>query len=414
MRLILVTLLALALLPASAAAEAAVVSTGPAKAIGTTTATLTGTIDPDGAARDYRFEYGTTTAYGLSTAAQKTGTGTEPEAVEAALQGLTASTTYHYRLVADGIPPGEDRTFRTLRPPPTPTPPRISRLRATEKTASSARLTALVDPNHAATTFHMEWGRLTSLGNRTPDQVLPAGNGNVPVSVVLEGLPAHRRIYWRVVATNSAGVKFSGRTSFTTARALTGVTLGGVPSPADWANPVSIAGRVHGAGVNGVHVALQQSAFPFGAGYVHVATVRSNRSGSFHFAPHPVFVATRFRVVTQNPPGLASAELGVRVRSRVAIESTDRKRGSLYLRGAVNPGLPAGRATLQRRTRSGAWKRVARRALRPVSDVRSEYAFKVRRKRSAKRYRVVVAARDGGAHVRGYSRSLRVGRLRPR
>jgi hypothetical protein len=80
----------------------------------------------------------------------------------------------------------------------------------------------------------------------------------------------------------------------------------------------------------------------------------------------------------------------------------------------VNPGLPSGRAILQRRTLSGAWKSVARRALRTGGEVRSDYAFKVRRKRSAARYRVVVAARDGGAHMRGYSRSLLVDKRRPR
>ena len=66
MRLILLTLLALALLPATAAAQDAAV-TGPPQAVGTTTATLTGTVDPDGTARDYRFEYGTTVAYGSRT-----------------------------------------------------------------------------------------------------------------------------------------------------------------------------------------------------------------------------------------------------------------------------------------------------------------------------------------------------------
>jgi hypothetical protein len=411
MRLILVTLVALALLPATAAAQEPVVSTGPAQPVGTTTATLTGTVGPGGTT--YRFEYGTTTAYGLSTAEQTTGDGVEPEAVSAPLQGLTPSTTYHYRLVADGVP-GEDRAFTTAAPPVSPTPPQISQLRAAEKTATSALLTALIDPNRAATAYHVEWGPSTGFGNRTRDQALPAGNGGVPVSIALTGLPAHRRIYWRVVATNSAGVKFSGRTSFTTARALTGVTLGGVPSVTAWSSTVSIAGRVRGVGVNGVRVVLQQSAFPFSAGYVEVATARANRNGEFRFAPRPVFLATRFRAVTQLAPALVSQELGARVRSRVAIRSTERKRRSLRLRGAVNPGLPSGRALLQRRTRTGAWRTVARGALVPKDELRSDYVFKVRRRRSAARYRVVVAARDGGAHMRGYSRSLIVDKRRPR
>jgi hypothetical protein len=416
MRLILVTLVVLAVLPASAVAQervvgtAPVVSTGTAQAVGATTATLTGTVDPKGSARDYHFQYGTTTTYGLLTPAGTTGVALE--AVSAQLQGLTPSTTYHYRLVADGVE-GLDGTFTTAAPV-SPAAPQISQLRAVDKTATSARLTALVDPNRAATAYHVEWGPSTSFGNRTPDQALPAGNGGVPVSIALAGLPAHRRIYWRVVATNSAGVKFSAATSFTTARALTGVTLGGVPSVTAWSSTVTIAGRVRGAGVNGVRVALQQSAFPFSAGYVDVATARANRNGEFRFAPRPLFVATRFRAVTRLAPALVSQELGARVRARVGIRSTDRRRRSLRLRGAVNPGLPSGRALLQRLTRTGVWRTVARRALVLRDDVRSDYVFKVRRKRSAARYRVVVAARDGGAHIRGYSRSLIVERRRPR
>jgi hypothetical protein len=409
MRLILVTLLALALLPATAAAQAPV--TGPAKDVGTTTATLTGTVAPGGTT--YRFVYGTTTAYDAQTIEQTTAAGTEPEAVSAALQGLTPSTTYHYRLVAGGVE-GDDRMFTTAAAAPSPTPPQISRLRAVDRTATSARLTALVDPNRAATTYHVEWGHSTSFGNRTPGQSLPAGNGGVPVSIALTGLPAYRRVYWRVVAENSAGVKISGRTSFTTARALTGVTLSLFPALATWSDTVSIAGRVQGAGVNGARVALQESAFPFSAGYVDVATARSNRKGEFRFAPRPVFLATRFRAVAQLAPGLVSPELGTRVRSRVAIRSTDRKRRSVRLRGAVNPGLPAGRAILQRRMRWGAWRNVARRPMVTTDALRSDYGFKVRRKRRAQRYRVVAAARDGGAHVRGYSRSVRVGKRRPR
>jgi hypothetical protein len=333
--------------------------------------------------------------------------------VSAPLQGLTASTTYHYRLVAGGVE-GLDGTFRTAAAPVSPTPPQISRLRAVDKTATSARLTAVVDPNRAATAYHVEWGLSPSFGRSTPDQPLPAGNGGVPVSIALGGLPAYRRIYWRVVATNSAGVKFSGRTSFTTARSLTGLTLNVLPSLTTWSGTVSITGRVRGAGVNGARVVLQQSAFPFSAGYVAVATGRANRNGEFRFAPRPVFLATRFRAVATAAPGLVSRDVGARVRSRVDIRATDRKRRSLQLRGAVNPGLPSGRAILQRRTRSGAWRTVARRALRTGGEVRSDYSFKVRRKRNAVRYRVVVAARDGGAHMRGYSRSLRVEKRRPR
>ena len=260
----------------------------------------------------------------------------------------------------------------------------------------------------------MDWGTSTNFGNRTPDQTLPAGNGGVPVSIVLEGLPAYRRIYWRVVAANAAGIRRSGRTSFLTARAASSVTLSVLPSLTTWSRTVSISGRVLGAGVGRIGVALEQSAFPYAAGFHQVATARTNSAGEFRFAALPVFLATRFRAVPQIAPGVPSPVLETRVRSRVAVRASRRTRRSLRLSGHVNPGLPDGRATLQRRSRSGGWIAVARRALRAQDAVRSTYAFRVRRASRARRYRVMVAARDGGAHARGYSRSLRVGKRRAR
>jgi len=409
MRLILATLLALALLPvAAAAAQDPVVTTGPAQTVTATAATLTGTVDPNGTARSYRFEYGTTTAYGQQTPEATTGDGDDPVAVQAAVEGLQPATTYHFRLVAGGVE-GVDGTFKTA-----PGPPDISRLRVVDKTATSARLSALIDPNGAATAYHVEWGTTTSFGRSTPDQTLPAGTRAVPVTIALDGLPSYRRIYWRVVATNVAGVKRSGRTSFTTARAPSGVTLSVLPAVTTWSRTVSIGGRVQGAGVNGLGVALQQTSFPFDAGYHQVATARTNRHGEFRFPERPVFLATRFRAVTLGAPELASPELRTRVRSRVALHRTHRTRRSVRLEGHVNPGLPTGAATLQRRKRSGGWRSVAQLTLLPQNELRSTYVFKVHRQRSAKRYRVVVAAHDGGAHARGYSRSVLVGKKRKR
>lgn len=405
MRLILATLLALALLPvAAAAALDPAVTTGAAQSLTATTATLTGTVDPNGTARSYRFEYGTTTAYGTQTPEAMTGGGDDPEAVQAAVMGLKPATTYHFRLVAGDVE-GLDGAFKTA-----PAAPGISRLRVADKTATSARLSALVDPNGAATAYHVEWGTTPSFGRSTPDQTLPAGTRAVPVTVALDELPSYRRIYWRVVATNVAGVKRSGRTSFTTARAPSGVTLSVLPAVTTWSRSVSIGGRVQGAGVNGLGVALQQTSFPFDAGYHQVATARTNRHGEFRFPERPVFLATRFRAVTLSAPELASPELRIRVRARVALHRTHRKRRSLRLEGHVNPGLPTGQAKLLRRTRSGAWRSVAIAALTPQDEVRSNYAFEVRRQRRAKRYRVVVRAYDGGAHARGFSHSVLVGK----
>jgi hypothetical protein len=72
----------------------------------------------------YRFEYGTTTAYGRTTAALPEGrslSGDSYVAVSAVLGGLAPQTEYHYRVVAgngNGTTYGRDRTFRTGATPP--------------------------------------------------------------------------------------------------------------------------------------------------------------------------------------------------------------------------------------------------------------------------------------------------------
>jgi hypothetical protein len=91
------------------------VVTGPAGAIDTDGATLTGTLDPTGLPAMHHFEYGTSTAYGSQTPDGSAG-GDGPQPVSAIAGGLISNTTYHYRLVATtaaGTDVGADGTFTT-------------------------------------------------------------------------------------------------------------------------------------------------------------------------------------------------------------------------------------------------------------------------------------------------------------
>jgi streptogramin lyase len=94
-----------------------VASTGPASVILATTATVSGSVDPQQASvpTSYHFDYGPTSAYGLSTPSQTLSSGA-PSTVTATLSGLTTSTGYHYRLVASnatGASLGADQSFTT-------------------------------------------------------------------------------------------------------------------------------------------------------------------------------------------------------------------------------------------------------------------------------------------------------------
>jgi hypothetical protein len=413
MRILLATFvasIALAFASAAASAQTPAPVTGPAQPVGTNTATLTGTVDADGATGvQWQFQYGTTTAYGNQTAVQNAPAGSGPQAVSAPIAGLTASTTYHFRLVAiaGGVEQyGADGTFTTLASPSNPAPPAISRLSAKSKTASSALLTARIDPNRAATTYHMEWGTSTRLGNSTPDATLPVGDGPVAVSAPIAGLAANTRIYWRVVASNAAGLRRSGQANFTTQRSPSGVTLSVSPDVVPWGGTVSLSGTVAGTGVTGMSVALQASSFPYTAGFTPVATARVNGDGGFRFDAQRPLLATRYQAVAGTTAPVVSGQVEALVRAIVGIRGTARKRRTLVLAGRVSPGLPEGRATLQRRSRGGGWSFVRRRALRTPDSSVSRYRFKVWRKRRNVAYRVKVTANDGGAHLGAASRTV--------
>jgi hypothetical protein len=94
--------------------------TGPARGVGSLTATLTGSVDPGGFFDTrYHFEYGPTSAYGSFSAEADAGSGAGPMAVSSAIAALAPSLSYHYRLVAwnmqgtseEGPSAGADRTF---------------------------------------------------------------------------------------------------------------------------------------------------------------------------------------------------------------------------------------------------------------------------------------------------------------
>jgi len=72
--------------------------TTPASGVSATGATLNGVVTPGGTDTTYTFEYGTTPAYGSSTTVTDAGSGDAAELVQAALTGLSPSTTYYYRL----------------------------------------------------------------------------------------------------------------------------------------------------------------------------------------------------------------------------------------------------------------------------------------------------------------------------
>lgn len=86
--------------------------------VSSTSATLNAKINPGGSETSYRFEYGTSEAYGsrIPLSDRAVGFGSEGVSVASHVQGLEPSTTYHYRVLAvnaEGEEYGDDHTFTT-------------------------------------------------------------------------------------------------------------------------------------------------------------------------------------------------------------------------------------------------------------------------------------------------------------
>jgi WD40 repeat protein len=95
-----------------------------ASEVTSTSVTLDAAVNPNNAPTSYLFEYGSTTNYGSIAPGAAIGSGTNAVAVDQLVQGLSAGTVYHYRVVAESeIEPGKitvfdgsDQTFTTQTP----------------------------------------------------------------------------------------------------------------------------------------------------------------------------------------------------------------------------------------------------------------------------------------------------------
>jgi hypothetical protein len=176
------------------------------------TVRLHGTVNPNNASSftTYKFEYGTTTAYGgTATSSSDFGfvcglfgpCGGVDRPVAADVAGLQPATTYHFRVVASnsvGDPQGgADQTFVT-------SPAAGSG--ATEVTAGRARLTGTINPHGVATSYHFNYGLTSSYGSSTSEVDGGSGDGDQLVATEISGLSPDTTYHVQVVATNADGV----------------------------------------------------------------------------------------------------------------------------------------------------------------------------------------------------------------
>jgi hypothetical protein len=217
------------------------VVTTPAWALGPTSATVGGTVDPNGSSTGWWVEYGTSTGYGSRTGTRSVGSGSSPVGVSVRLEGLRPGVTYHFRLVAAndlGTTRGADRSFRT------DLAPSVSTGGVDGVTVSSARVNGSVNPQGRGTVAWFEYGATTALGSRTGDQDAGFATRATRLYGRLTGLQPATRYYYRVAARSDAGTTVGQTRSFSTS-----------------AGPLVVTGPVQ---VSGVSVVLTGSVDPVG------------------------------------------------------------------------------------------------------------------------------------------------------
>ncbi len=183
------------------------VVTGSVSGVSQSGATLAGSVNPNGGSvSSCVIEYGTSLPSVTSVSCSPSpGGGTSAVSVSALAGGLSADTTYEYRVVATnagGTSTGSPESFTTL-----PNPPTVVTGAASGVSQTSATLNATVNPNGAEVSeCELEYGTTVSYGHSAPCSPSPgSGHSPVAVSASLTGLTSNTTYHFRIVATNPGG-----------------------------------------------------------------------------------------------------------------------------------------------------------------------------------------------------------------
>jgi hypothetical protein len=165
-----------------------------------TTATVNGTVNPNGLPTTVTFEYGLTNSYGQTLTAQNPVTGNDIANVRADISGLLPDTTYHFRVTAENSLwknfSGSDKTFHTPIP---------ETLKATNLTYTTATLNGTLNAYGLSAIVTFEYGLTDSYGKTvTAAQSPVTGNDITDVSADISGLTPYRVYHFRIKAENSS------------------------------------------------------------------------------------------------------------------------------------------------------------------------------------------------------------------
>ena len=225
-----------AILSFTSAPPAPIAVTGSASSITTSAATVSATVNPNGADTHVWFLWGTspTLAGAAQTSSVDIGSGSTAAAASANLTGLSASTTYYFQVVAQsgsGTSHGIINSFTTPASGTTSSPSATTTA-ATSVAATTATLNASVNPNGSDTHVVFLWGTSSSLSSSTSTTSQDIGSGSTASAITapLTGLTASTTYYFQVMAQNGSGTTSGSIQSFTTTPPATFTLSGTAPA----------------------------------------------------------------------------------------------------------------------------------------------------------------------------------------
>jgi hypothetical protein len=222
------------------------VLTDPASGVSSASATLNGSLEPDGLDTHAWFEYGLSETYEFATAHQDAGEANEAVPFSAAVSGLEPNTTYHYRLAAEsssGISYGADETLTTQALPEI-----IALSPASNISRIAATISARLNPEKSDTKFEILYGETASYGQHSLEFDAGSALGEASVSVGLLSLEPGKTYHYTIEATNQAGTATGPDETFTTAPATPPVAVTGGASNV-MLTTATVAGMIDPAGL---------------------------------------------------------------------------------------------------------------------------------------------------------------------
>jgi hypothetical protein len=209
---------AMVCVPIALAASSPIVSAGSTTSIGETSATLHGTVNPNGLATTYQFHYGPTSALGAvsPTTAASAGAGTAGVAEATKLSGLSPDTTYYIQLVASNSAGSSSTSIGTFKTTGNPAPTTTTSP-AVGISRYGATLVGVINPNNQTTAYHFDFGLTTSYGFQSSSKTVPAGSTPVAVGIQLPGLEPGQVYHYRLVADHgSTSITYGADMTFQT------------------------------------------------------------------------------------------------------------------------------------------------------------------------------------------------------